>query len=171
MAKETLASLRTTECVDYPVVNGVLSELWQRLGSAEMPLAIVKRVYSVATECLENIQKYADCDISTPVVFCIDWDGDYVYIRAVNALAKSKVPKLEYSIDLVNSLGPIELKKLFKHKIQTRQISELGGAGLGFIIMARKVEGGIDYCIREQESGMYIFDCKMKIIVSSTHEE
>jgi len=135
--------------IDYPTVNSLLSSLWTKLNALDLPVKTVKKVYSVATECLENIYKYADSTSKGSIIFEIIRHENSIEIYAQNLLKKVKVAKLEYNIDLVNSLNKIELKKLFKHKIQTRKISELGGAGLGLIIIARKIEGKIDYSITD----------------------
>lgn len=138
--------------IDYATVNYLLTSLWQQLNNLDIPINSIKKVYSVATESLENIFKYADTNSKETITFSIKIKGNNVHIHASNLLKKVKVAKLEYNIDLVNSLDKLELKKLFKHKIQTRKISELGGAGLGLIIIARKIEGKIDYALEEVDN-------------------
>jgi hypothetical protein len=168
MTKEPLVQFKSNQ-IDYQTVNGLLSQLWQHLNS-KIPIGITKKVYSVATECLENIYKYADTDGTESLSFSIWSDDEYIYIDAENILKHVKIAKLEYNIDLVNSLDKIELKKLFKHKIQTRKISELGGAGLGLIIIARKIDGKISYKIKDVNSHYASFSFSAKISILNTEE-
>lgn len=168
MTKELLVQFRSNQ-IDYQTVNDLLSQLWIHLNN-KIPIGITKKVYSVATECLENIFKYADNDGTESLSFNVWSDDQYIYIDAENILKHVKIAKLEYNIDLVNSLDKIELKKLFKHKIQTRKISELGGAGLGLIIIARKIEGKISYKIKDVNAHYALFSFSAKISILSTEE-
>lgn len=165
MATVSLLDYSTAQ-IDYPTVNTLLSSLWQQLNSQDMPISCIKKVYSVATESLENIFKYADSNGEETLKFRIKISGNYIEIHAENILKHVKVAKLEYNIDLVNSLDKIELKKLFKHKIQTRKISELGGAGLGLIIIARKIDGKITYSLSEidKKYSRFVFTAKVPIV-------
>ncbi len=167
MTKEFLVQYKSHQ-IDYQSVNDLLSHLWQQLINNDTPISTVKKIYSVATECLENIFKYADTDESESIMFEILVENGVVKINSSNVLKHVKIAKLEYNIDLVNSLDKIELKKLFKHKIQTRKISELGGAGLGLIIIARKIDGKILYNINELNShyASFSFSAKMSLLSS-----
>lgn len=167
MAKEYLVQFRSSQ-INYQTVNDLLSQLWQHLNNKKIPVSITKKVYSVATECLENIYKYADTDGNDTLKFDAWCDDQHIYIDAENILKHVKIAKLEYNIDLVNSLDKIELKKLFKHKIQTRKISELGGAGLGLIIIARKIDGKISYRINDINAhyALFSFSAKISILAS-----
>ena len=162
MTKELLVQYKSKQ-IDYQSVNDVLAQLWNLLNKNEVPINSIKKVYSVATECLENIFKYADTDETESIVFEVSVNGDTIHVNAQNRLKRLKIAKLEYNIDLVNSLDKVELKKLFKHKIQTRKISELGGAGLGLIIIARKIEGKISYKIQEINPHYAAFSFSAKI--------
>jgi hypothetical protein len=48
-------------------------------------------------------------------------------------------------IDNINSLNQDELKQLHKEKMRETAISDKGGAGLGFIDIARKTGNQLEY--------------------------
>jgi predicted O-methyltransferase YrrM len=58
-------------------------------------------------------------------------------------------------IDQVNSLNAEELKALYKQARLNSRISEVGGAGLGFIDVARKTENKLEFAFFDIDSENY----------------
>jgi hypothetical protein len=55
-----------------------------------------------------------------------------------NPVLKTSVPGLKETLDRINGLRKDGLKDLYKQVIQDTTLSDKGGAGLGFVDMARK---------------------------------
>ncbi len=78
-------------------------------------------------------------------MFIISRAEEHYMMTTGNIVENSKVEGLKKSLDHINSLGPEELKELYKTQMKGGSISEKGGAGLGFISIARKTESKLQY--------------------------
>ena len=105
---------------------------------------VKRKVYHIMIECLQNIFKYADDpETGEPVdkgmgVFVVERTENEYSVTTGNAVAVGKVQDLKTAIDNVNSLDKKSLDALYKKTMLEGSISESGGAGLGFIDIARK---------------------------------
>lgn len=110
--------------------------------------SIQKKVYFVMVESLQNISKHSDsADEEKPGrgVFIISRADEHYMMTTGNIVENSKVEGLKKSLDQINSMNPEELKELYKTQMKGGSISEKGGAGLGFISIARKTESKLEY--------------------------
>jgi len=76
--------------------------------------------------------------------------------------------KAEGKLEKINSLDKEGLKELYKAIIKNTTISEKGGAGLGFVDMARKSGTKLEYEFPEMSTD-YAFFC-LKVNVSREKE-
>jgi len=107
-------------------------------------VTLKRRLYHVMVECMQNVYRHAD-DQSTGVydghgngLLMITKDYDGYSVTTGNAINNDKIAELTVMLDLVNNSSKEEIKELFKKKILESRISEKGGAGLGFIDIAKK---------------------------------
>jgi hypothetical protein len=75
-----------------------------------------------------------------------------------NPIRKVNVPILKQKLDQINGLDKDGLKDLYKEIIKNTTISEKGGAGLGFVDMARKSGERLEFDFPEM-SPDYCFFC------------
>jgi Family of unknown function (DUF6272) len=104
---------------------------------------IKRKVFNVMVECLQNICKHAegfDTEMygRNSAIFMIGKQLDEYVITSGNAIPNDKVSDLSRKLDQINSLDKDGLKELYKSVIKHNPLSDKGGAGLGFIDMARK---------------------------------
>ncbi|MDA3891325.1 MAG: SiaB family protein kinase [Salinivirgaceae bacterium] len=110
-----------------------------------------KKVFHVMVECLQNLGKHADSmDSSESVkdgrgVFILCKNDEEYSITTGNVLIKSKVPIIMEVLEKVNDLDKDGLKQLYKHQIKEGRLSNKGGAGLGFIDIAKKTGNKLHY--------------------------
>ncbi len=110
-----------------------------------------KKVFHVMVECLQNLGKHAEClDDSGKLkdgrgVFLLCKNDDAYTITTGNILSKSKIPEMTEVLEKINSLDKDGLKQLYKHQIKEGRLSHKGGAGLGFIDMAKKTGNKLSY--------------------------
>ena len=106
--------------------------------------SVQKKVFHVMVECLQNISKHAENKynlISSKDgrgIFMVSKGKTEYNVTTGNVIDNSKVPILEDILENVNSLDKKELNKLYKQQIREGRLSDKGGAGLGFIDIARK---------------------------------
>ncbi len=105
---------------------------------------IQKKVFHVMVECLQNIGKHADCvkcDENRKDgrgVFVLAKTAEEYAITTGNIVLKSKVAGMQEVLEQINSLDKEGLKQLYKTQIKEGRLSNKGGAGLGFIDIAKK---------------------------------
>jgi hypothetical protein len=80
-----------------------------------------------------------------------------------NPVQKTNVPKLQKSLDHINGLDKDGLKELYKEIIKNTTISDKGGAGLGFVDMARKSGGKLEFEFPEMNSDYCFFCLKVNV--------
>ncbi len=123
--------------------------------------AVQKKVFHVMVECLQNISKHAGNrnNIITSKdgrgIFMISKGESEYNVTTGNIISNDKIPKLRQMLENINSLDKMGLKKLYKQQMREGRLSEKGGAGLGFIDIARKTGQKLIYsflAINEERS-------------------
>jgi len=105
---------------------------------------VQKKVFHVMVECLQNISKHAENRNSIVTskdgrgIFMISKDESEYNVTTGNVINNDKIPKLREILENINSLDPDGLKTLYKQQMREGRLSDRGGAGLGFIDIARK---------------------------------
>jgi hypothetical protein len=82
---------------------------------------------------------------------------------AGNPIRKENMPKLEKTLEHINSLDKDGLKDLYKEIIKNTTISDKGGAGLGFVDMARKSGEKLEYEFPDMSAEYYFFCLKVNV--------
>lgn len=106
---------------------------------------IKKKIFNVMVEALQNIVKHSDegkeraGEVSPhSAIFLIGHEHGKYSIMSGNPVKNENVANLQAALERVNSLDKDGLRELYKEIIKSTTISEKGGAGLGFVDMARK---------------------------------
>ncbi|MBN1251119.1 MAG: SiaB family protein kinase [Bacteroidales bacterium] len=105
---------------------------------------VQKKVFHVMVECLQNISKHAENRNSIVTskdgrgIFMVSKDESEYNVTTGNVINNDKIPKLREMLEGINQLDDEGLKKLYKQQMREGRLSERGGAGLGFIDIARK---------------------------------
>lgn len=106
--------------------------------------SVQKKVFHVMVECLQNISKHADNQFNFVTskdgrgIFMVSKDEKEYNVTTGNVVKNDKIDELKTMLERVNNLNKDELNQLYKQKIKEGRLSEKGGAGLGFIDIARK---------------------------------
>ena len=78
-------------------------------------------------------------------------------------MSNDQVPQLQDKLEKINSLDKDGLKAFYKDLIQASEISDKGGAGLGFVDIARKSGQKLEYDFHEINKEFSFFALKIKI--------
>jgi hypothetical protein len=143
--------------------KSILSMAERNLDSSGEDSSIKRKVFNVMVEALQNIVKHSDELVdgqtrSHAAIFLIGKQANRYSIMSGNPVRKENVPKLQKTLDHINALDKDGLKELYKEIIKNTTISEKGGAGLGFVDMARKSGGKLEFEFPEMNSE-YCFFC------------
>lgn len=113
--------------------------------------SVQKKVFHVMVECLQNISKHADSFGSDDFlfagrgIFMVSKGKDDYHVTTGNVIENDKIVELTEMLDHINSLDRDGLKELYKNQMKEGRLSEKGGAGLGFIDIARKTGNKLEF--------------------------
>ncbi|MCU0433396.1 MAG: SiaB family protein kinase [Bacteroidia bacterium] len=135
-----------------------------------------KKVVNVMIESLQNICKHqytvseAGKDGFIPAVFMIGKrNGNYVIITG-NMVHKQAESILTAKIDKINSFDKEGLKQYYKESRLAAKLSDVGGAGLGLIDMARKSGNSLIYRFDEAEDQTLFYTLLVEISAQKDEE-
>jgi hypothetical protein len=151
--------------ITQETTKSILTMAERSLQASEKDPVIKRKVFNVMVELLQNIVKHNETltDGSTGI-FLIARESRRYAIMSGNPISKKNVPALRDTLNRINSLDKDGLKDLYKNIIQGTTLSEKGGAGLGFVDMARKSGEKLLFDFPET-SGTTCFFC-LKVNVS-----
>jgi glucose-6-phosphate-specific signal transduction histidine kinase len=146
------------------ITKSVLSMAERNMDSTGEESSIKRKVFNVMVECLQNIVKHADQEErDNAAIFLIGRNKDSYLIISGNPIKQEDKGILTRNLEKINSLDKDGLKELYKDIIKNTEISDKGGAGLGFVDMARKSGRKLDYEFIDQKNGSAFFCLKCSI--------
>jgi hypothetical protein len=138
--------------LSFSTIDWLLSEFKVAVQEHDISFKTYKKMISVMIEALENATKYSDqllCDQEQVPEFCpsciITCNDSVIEMETSNPVKKMEVDPLRNRIDEVNSHDSLALKELYKSTITNGEFSSRGGAGLGFIEMAKTSGSKLEY--------------------------
>jgi len=112
---------------------------------------VQKKVFHVMVECLQNISKHADTFGSDDFlfagrgIFMVSKSKNDYHVTTGNVIENQKIDELTSMLENINKLDKDGLKQLYKTQMKEGRLSDKGGAGLGFIDIARKTGNKLDF--------------------------
>ena len=158
--------------LSFSTIDRLLSEFKLAAEDHDISFKTYKKMISVMIEALENVTKYSDqllCNGNRSSVFCpsckISRNDSLIEMETTNPVKKQEVKPLRTRIDKINSQDSNALKELYKSTITNGEFSATGGAGLGFIEMAKTTGNKLEYAFENlsEEYSLYTFRASMHI--------
>lgn len=118
----------------------------------------VKKLCGIAIELLDNAQRYCS---NGSVHFTWELQQEQLVIRIENRAAERDAQRLVSIIEEVNNMRPEELADAFRAQLTNGEFGEKGGAGLGFMDIARKTKRPIHAVIEPLPDGDYL--CRSEV--------
>jgi Family of unknown function (DUF6272) len=127
------------------ITKSVLAMAERNMDAIGESANVKRKVFNVMVECLQNIVKHAeelnekdDDGLKNNAIFMLGKQANEYIITSGNPIKNEFINNVKEKIERINSLDKEGLKELYKEIIKNTEISDKGGAGLGFIDMARK---------------------------------
>ena len=152
--------------LSFSTIDLLLSEFKIAAQEHDLSFRTYKKMISIMIEALENISKYSDqftCNGDEKNGFCpscfINRNTNTIELITRNPVKNKDVEPLRTRIDNVNKRDREELKELYKTTITNGEFSSKGGAGLGFIEMAKTTGNKLEYSFENMsnEYSLYTF--------------
>ncbi|MEX0986248.1 MAG: DUF6272 family protein [Bacteroidales bacterium] len=153
--------LNHTGLLTFSSIDTLLTEFKYVSQEHGIRFTVYKKVLTVIIESLENVYKYTD-EYKGFVsenkrylpTFEIIKDSETIRLKTSNPVRNNDVEVLKAKIDQVNNKNKDELRDLYLETITNGRFSAKGGAGLGFIEMAKTSGNNLKYSF-EQISDKY----------------
>lgn len=143
---------------DQEIVKSFLKMTENHLQADKADDGVRKKLFSVLVEVLQNICKHQGSGgTAYNAIFLLGSSPENYFVYTGNMIADDHIGKLREKIDKVNSLDKDGLKEFYKQSRLSSEISEVGGAGLGFIDMARKSGNKLLYSFDPVRPGVSFF--------------
>lgn len=148
--------------------KSILAMAERNLDSSGEESSIKRKVFNVMVEALQNIVKHSDELVdgqtrSHAAIFLIGKEKNRYSIMSGNPVHKSHLDALKQKLEQINGLEKEGLKELYKEIIKNSTISEKGGAGLGFVDMARKSGDKLEFSFPELNPDYCFFCLKVNV--------
>lgn len=122
-------------------ISRLETEIESKIIEKSLPKMVVKKVFFICIESLQNmfIHGHKDDNGAKHNFFILYMTEKEVKIITANLIANAAIEKLNSHVDKINSFSePAELKTYYLEHLENNELSEKGGAGLGFITIGMK---------------------------------
>lgn len=147
------------------LVNSLSEGLEQIMRTNNVKKAIVKRMFSIMIEGLQNIRIHGAKNKNNQQlghVIVTDYRNAYT-ISFGNLSNKDKKKYLNDHIKSLNKMTSAEVKEYYLKVLGDGIISEKGGAGLGFITMCLKSKSKLTHQFIELDNDQLYFEVSMSL--------
>lgn len=159
----------------FDIIGELIHQLKNVADQRKIPLSTFKRLLSATIESLENVFKYvstlpADVHLTGNLplpAFSIEETRDMYILRASNPVMTTDVEEIRHRLDRINSLDRAGLKELYKETITDGIFTARGGAGLGFIEMAKVSNHSLKYQFSDYHEPFTWFN--LEVIITNKH--
>ena len=149
------------------ITKSILSMVERNMDSVGEDSAIKRKVFNVMVECLQNIVKHSESEGNAgkdhTAIFMIGKNENEYIITSGNPVNQEDKEKITEKLEYINKQDRDGLKALYKEIIKTGSISEKGGAGLGFVDMARKSGEKLIFDFKDIEENLFFFSLQALI--------
>jgi hypothetical protein len=163
---------------NFEIIGHLLNSLKDETEARGISISHYKKILSVMIEALENIFKYNEFfenELSLfpsyyPKFQLEKFNGNYFLLTA-NPILNKDVEKLSNHISTINGLDRDGLRQMFRNTLTNGQFSSKGGAGLGFIEMAKVSGEKLDFSFVPINDKYSYYSCKISISNNSLNAE
>lgn len=117
------------------------TEIESKIVAMGLPKAVIRKVFFICIESLQNmlIHGYKDENGAKHNFFILSVTEKAVKMIGANLIYNPAIEKLKKHIDRINSFtDPADLRTYYLEHLENNELSEKGGAGLGFITIGMK---------------------------------
>ncbi|PCH69124.1 MAG: hypothetical protein COC01_02215 [Bacteroidetes bacterium] len=148
------------------IVISTVNEIDKYLSLAGANESSKSRLIHTLIECLQNMSKYAvttENSTTHDAVFIISQRNETYSILTGNYVSNEDANRIESKLGNIKSLNEDELRNLHKETRLHGIINEKGGAGLGFIDIARKSGVPLEYNLKNIDKNTTFFTMQITI--------
>jgi hypothetical protein len=129
------------------------------------PKNAVKRIFNIVIETLQNICIHGEKDLigNQLSYFIIGKDNNTFTIFSSNLVRTNTAADLNERLSKLKALNDANLKQLYMDVLSNGELSNKGGAGLGFITIALKSGNNIDFTFDKLNETFTLFTLQSQV--------
>jgi len=132
--------------ISQEIILALLEMTEKKLDSSKTTFNVKSKLFNVMVNCLQNISFHADKSKHLKSnIFTIGQSRSDHTIYTGNAIRKERIPELKDKLNEINKMSEKELTEFYRNWIQTQQLTDQHGIGLGLIDIARKTASDLEY--------------------------
>jgi len=136
----------------------LLMLLEKEMENSEFGFVGRKRLFMFVLESLQNVSRHSDNNIHSNMSLVVYSKLDKGYtVTTGNVISSSNIDDLKRRLDEINNLEAEKMRSVYRHMLNTSELSSKGGAGLGLIEMAKKTGNKLDYDFIHLDDDSYYF--------------
>jgi hypothetical protein len=117
-----------------------------------------KRLFMFVLESLQNVSKHSNKSHHANMSLVVySKTGSGYTVSTGNVLPSSGIAELKDKLEEINNIETKEIRNVYRQMLNTSELSEKGGAGLGLIEMAKKAGNKLDYDFIDLNNGYSYF--------------
>lgn len=162
--------LEYTGIMSFNTISVLLPRLKENVDALGEKVNTYKRLLTITIEILENCYRYIDSKLylkgfqeDYPSFIKIEKVGEKFLVESGNTVLKEDVSIITAKLDAVNSMDDLGLREFYKKTIANGQFSAVGGAGLGFIEIAKASGSKIRYSFENIKQDVYFYKIELDV--------
>lgn len=145
------------------------AEIEEKIVAYSYSKSLIRKVFFIAVELLQNLFIHgAEDDTHTKHNFIIiARNPEEIIILTANLMQNKDVEKIKNIFDTINGFRSYEeLKQYYMERLENNDLSEKGGAGLGFITIGLKSQPPLKYAFEKINDKFTYFELLVKLITN-----
>lgn len=151
--------------LDQSLTYILSNKVEQILEQHERSRSIIKRIFSILIESLQNIRLHSFKSVVREELagIIVVKFADHYEVNVMNLADENARLILQNRIDEVNGLNNDQLKRRYLETMTNGVVSDKGGAGLGIITIALKSKDQIYYQFHQIAPGLFVVQMRFRI--------
>jgi len=158
------------------VLLGMGGAIKKKLGMVQMDRKAARSVFAIFVEGAQNVIRYSqavlqeeggdDEDVLRHGLLAVgrttegEGEGDGYFVCCGNLVHRSDIDSLEQQLNHIKSLDADGLKAFYKETLRQEAPENSKGAGVGFIDIARRAQGGLEFGFKDVDDDYSYFYLK-----------
>ena len=161
----TTSVIRFKGKLTFERIGVLLNDLKIRRNSFEIHPVQYKKLLTLMIESLENVHRYSDAfddfTLQYPQYlpeFELNLNETGFVLISRNPVRNEDRQIISEKINRINASSKLELRKIYRDTITNGLFTDRGGAGLGFIEMAKVVSKALEFNFHPAEAGFSVYE-------------
>lgn len=155
--------------INQNTITKLESEVEEKILQYNFPKSLIKKIFFITVELLQNLFIHgAEDDTHTKhnFIFIAKNDAEVIILTS-NLIENQNVNKIKNIFETINGFKSYdELKKYYMERLENNDISDKGGAGLGFITIGLKSQPPLEYKFEKINNKFSYFELSVKLLTN-----